>query len=47
MVNTYEKAARIQARRREACKPGIAVAVKRFMKRNPEKVDFGLRAYNT
>lgn len=49
MVKTYEHAARIQRNRQLTHKPGVAVAVKRFMKRTGTKMDCGLapiyRAY--
>jgi hypothetical protein len=47
MVKTYEQAARIQKKRRDAEKSGVAMAVKRFIKRHPGQNDCGLRAYNT
>jgi hypothetical protein len=45
MVNNYEQAERIQRKRRDAAKPGVAKAVKRFVKRNPGQNDCGLRAF--
>jgi hypothetical protein len=42
MVKTYEQAKRIQSKRREAGKMGIAVAVRRFVKRTGTPMDCGL-----
>lgn len=42
MVKSYEQAARIQKKRQLANKPGVAAAVKRFMKRTGAKMDCGL-----
>lgn len=42
MVKTYAQAARIMKARRDAGKLGIAVAVKRFVKRTGTQMDCGL-----
>lgn len=42
MVKTYTHAARIMKARRDAGKPGVAVAVKRFIKRTSTPMDCGL-----
>ncbi|MFC0132072.1 hypothetical protein [Massilia eurypsychrophila] len=42
MVKTYEQAQRIQAKRRDAGKMGVADAVRRFIKRTGTPMDCGL-----